>query len=656
MKNITTLLLLLAVAFGAAAQGKLVLIGGGGEDYGDWSDAPYQWAVDQSANKRVAIVAYGTATTWIPDYFLSLGAAEAKNFNISSIALADAQSTYDSLVTYDVIFLKGGDQSDYYLNYKNTKTQLALQYVYDNGGVLCGTSAGCAILSPIVYTALYNTIYPDEALLDMNDADITLANDFLTTYQKPLLYDTHFAERGRVGRLWPFLKRWYQDTGESAVGLGVDDRSAICVGADGIGTVMGQAGATVIGSTTWSDSPQITMMLAGWTFDFNTLTATPPVGAVATEIPFLASVDSYFEGSLRLMLSASNDLADMSEALCELANLSSQSDTIVIFHTNAAAFATSVANEFWTCGGAPTRIINVQNLVALSAADVYTASHALKFVMVKCDFEALKWSFSTLNTKSHIVQGGYNSPTTILCDADVSRMMGHSYVENCYTDYLASYHGEVNVVDGLGFAASMVIMSPTWEDDTDFFENTVTSTFYAMQQDTIREALILVRGANYVTLHVEVNCADLTATKKGSADYPVLVFKSDDQVVSMYANSSTFLGDLTPRSVAGNSGLTLHEVTTEQPLGIHPSCVLATQDTRTEPVTMAPNPADDTVHLRWQGGPSNIEISNAQGQKMWSGSADNALLLPVSGWASGIYFVQILSKTGRTFTGKFVKK
>lgn len=163
----------------AAAQGKLVLVGGGGEDQNDWSDEPYRWAVDQSQNKKVAVISYGDADNWIPDYFKWLGAVDAVNIKLDSRTIADQQATYDLLMQYDVFFFKGGDQSLYYQYFKGTKTQQAIIDKFNAGGVISGTSAGMAILSKVFYAALGNSLYPDDVLQDFQDPDITLRNDFL---------------------------------------------------------------------------------------------------------------------------------------------------------------------------------------------------------------------------------------------------------------------------------------------------------------------------------------------------------------------------------------------------------------------------------------------------------------------------------------------
>ena len=117
--------LFLLIPWIVAAQGSIVLVGGGSEGVGDWSDAPYKWIVDHAPNKRVAVISYAEEDDWIPNYFVSLGASAAVNIKITSRAVADLQGTYDALMTFDAFFFKGGDQSIYYREYKGTKTMQA---------------------------------------------------------------------------------------------------------------------------------------------------------------------------------------------------------------------------------------------------------------------------------------------------------------------------------------------------------------------------------------------------------------------------------------------------------------------------------------------------------------------------------------------------
>ena len=77
-------LLLLFTPLFCFSQGSLVLIGGGGESNGGWSDDPYTWALDQSQNRKVAVIYYSSSTSWIPNYFIDLGAADTARFDIDN--------------------------------------------------------------------------------------------------------------------------------------------------------------------------------------------------------------------------------------------------------------------------------------------------------------------------------------------------------------------------------------------------------------------------------------------------------------------------------------------------------------------------------------------------------------------------------------------
>ena len=57
MKKILLFLFLFSTSF-TFSQGSLVLIGGGSESNGGWSDSPYTWALDQSQNRKVAVIYY----------------------------------------------------------------------------------------------------------------------------------------------------------------------------------------------------------------------------------------------------------------------------------------------------------------------------------------------------------------------------------------------------------------------------------------------------------------------------------------------------------------------------------------------------------------------------------------------------------------------
>ena len=103
------------------SQGYICAIGGGGEDYNDWSDKPYKWIVEKSGKGKIVILSAGNESEWIPDYFKSFGATEAYNKKIISIIDANNQSIFEDIISAKSVFIKGGDQYDYIKYWKKHK-------------------------------------------------------------------------------------------------------------------------------------------------------------------------------------------------------------------------------------------------------------------------------------------------------------------------------------------------------------------------------------------------------------------------------------------------------------------------------------------------------------------------------------------------------
>ncbi len=99
-----SLLLTINLTLNLYAQGYICAVGGGSEDYNDWSDAPYSWVVQKSDSGKIIILGVSSATEWLPTYFMSFGADTAYNKTISTIAIANLQETYDELITAKAIF------------------------------------------------------------------------------------------------------------------------------------------------------------------------------------------------------------------------------------------------------------------------------------------------------------------------------------------------------------------------------------------------------------------------------------------------------------------------------------------------------------------------------------------------------------------------
>lgn len=146
-----------------------------------------------------------------------------------------------------VVFIRGGDQGRYVKGWKGTPVEAGIRAAFEGGGCVGGTSAGCAVLGEVTYSAENNSLSPEEALADARHEDLTLVRGFLGLVPG-VLFDTHFTERGRVARLPVMLARareLFEDS-RDVLGIGVDTRTACAVGKDGRGRIMGEGVATLL--------------------------------------------------------------------------------------------------------------------------------------------------------------------------------------------------------------------------------------------------------------------------------------------------------------------------------------------------------------------------------------------------------------------------
>jgi cyanophycinase len=113
----------------------------------------------------------------------------------------------------EALFIAGGDQSDYVKMWKDTPIEDAINSVAARPAPVGGTSAGMAIMSQFIYSAMSkSSLTSSEALADPFHADLTLDRDFVAIPALAgLITDQHLVERDRMGRTIAFLARLVHD-------------------------------------------------------------------------------------------------------------------------------------------------------------------------------------------------------------------------------------------------------------------------------------------------------------------------------------------------------------------------------------------------------------------------------------------------------------
>ena len=118
-----------------------------------------------------------------------------------------------TILEAEAIWIAGGAQDDYINYWAGTPVQDALNTSIGNGVPIGGTSAGLAVLTEFVYSALgIAGVTSTEALANPFHEYITLDRDFVSIKDlQGVIGETHFSARDRMGRTLAFLCRLHTD-------------------------------------------------------------------------------------------------------------------------------------------------------------------------------------------------------------------------------------------------------------------------------------------------------------------------------------------------------------------------------------------------------------------------------------------------------------
>ncbi len=467
--------------FQVFAQGQLLLVGGGSEVQGGWSDAPYGWMVDQAANKRIAIISRnaGSNPQWLEDYFQSFGAVRAANFEFPNAASALVSGMYDTLMTYDGIFFKGGDQWIYYNYFTGSQIEQAIVDKFNAGGVIGGTSAGMAILGEYTYTAENASLLPWQGLENVYHENITIAHDFMPLL-KGFMTDTHFQDRGRLPRLHSMMANYFLTSQTAIKGIACDDMTAITIDEQLIATVYGTGGGYFYlpdnnyqeENGRWSGEHQAIHFADGMSIDLND---TSIINGPDTPTTFKPEESI----NQQILLCGNNWIDEQSPCVEQLAALK---DTMVIVtgasRVTAATLRQSLSN------------LGKQDVIVLSAIQGNndeslwklrnTIRRSKSLVFIENDFDGL-FSFLEGGEAGELLFDHMHRDS-IFCGffGEDAKLAGNWYCTNNTESPLFAYNGQLDYKPGLQLLNSIIIPGAYNPDMTEFYENNTLSGLFAM--------------------------------------------------------------------------------------------------------------------------------------------------------------------------------
>ncbi|MBE8719251.1 cyanophycinase [Sphingobacterium pedocola] len=215
-----------------------VVIMGGGTDV----DAAFRWMIERSGGGDVVVIRSSGTNAYNP-YIKGLGNVNSvETLLINSRRLADDDGVAQIIRNAEMLFIAGGDQSDYTGFWKGTKVMAAINYLLTEKKVpVGGTSAGAAVLGNYYFSGERGGVDSEEALVNPYATKVALGrDDFLKTpFLQNVITDQHFSQRNRQGRSVVFLGRIMNDWSKVPQGIAVDERTAVCIDEEGMATVLG---------------------------------------------------------------------------------------------------------------------------------------------------------------------------------------------------------------------------------------------------------------------------------------------------------------------------------------------------------------------------------------------------------------------------------
>ena len=224
------------------SKGTLIVIGGH-EDKDSKGEREILTEVAGRAKNQKGHLVVVTVATQFPkevaaEYtavFGELGVKSIEVFDIRSRDEAYAEGAVDKVRHAAVVFFTGGDQLRITSQVGDSPVFRCLQELYAKGATIAGTSAGAAAMSETMLIG---------GAADQSNRVTTLGMAPGLGLMHDVVFDSHFAERGRFGRLLGAVAQNPRN-----LGIGIDEDTAIIVERDESFRVLGSGAVYVFDGT-----------------------------------------------------------------------------------------------------------------------------------------------------------------------------------------------------------------------------------------------------------------------------------------------------------------------------------------------------------------------------------------------------------------------
>jgi len=670
MRHALAFLLLLGILPGLLhSQGSILLVGGGSENKNDWSDTPYRWLVTHAPNRKIAVLHYSDTTTFFSGYFPWLSPCTVSNRQITSTVQANDSATYRFILEHDGIFLRGGDQAQYVRLWKGTLTQQAIREVFQRGGVVGGSSAGEMVLSDVAYTSGSSD---NGAILRTPTNAITLVDDFLGMVPG-ILAESHTSERGRLGRLPVFIARYRDAKGREVAGAGVDANTALAIGPDGVGEVMGGSAVSFLrwksGTSYLIESGKpfslrdmmFDQLLPGFKIDLQG-------GEIQLSSTATAFVPKQFSApSGLIILDGSGNSTDWSAASGSLkrlqASLAHPTDTIGIFSSPGTPASANSISSTLTSWGVASRILWVNELQKNDPALTAAGASCRAFVFAGCVPDSLsRFLDVATTTMGGMFAAKVDAGIPLLFLSDDVMLAGEKALGGIYASLYGAYYGTLAQLPGLNLLKGMQPVPRFYQDADntvgyDYSENRIMGMFWSMGKSQLPYGLLIDAGTHVTIVNGMLQVWGVSATRT-----PAILF---DARGAQWVDFPVFHRPGKPNAVqnAAFTGAAMHVIRPgdafETITGVEQERSLQPGELRLEPCF--PNPFNPSTTIRFSSprtGRVSVSVYDLLGrevaqlldQQVEPGTHETRW--DATGRASGVYLLRLTQVIGSSVTSR----
>lgn len=357
---------------------------------------------------------------------------------------------------------------------------------------------------------------------------MTLVDDFLPLVPNTLA-ESHTNERGRLGRLPVFLARYKNSYGKNITGIAVDVNTALAIGKDGIGEVMGGSAVALLrwapntiytiesGKPFSMQNMKFDQLLPGYKFNLNT----GEIERLQSAIPFTAKQVSYPNGIIILDGSASaSDWAASTGSLRKLQSvLSNANDVIGIFSSTSTPGSANTIISTFNVWGISSQLLLIDDSKKNDATLAAAVNTCNAFIFVDNSLDGLSKFLDPSTVVGEAFAAKVNNGKPILFLSEDVMLVGDKVIGGLYISAYSAYYGTLTEINGLGLIKGIQFVPRLYQNQNnsrgyDYSENRLMGMFWLMAKAQLSYGLAIDAGT-FVTIsnnQMEVSGVSATST------------------------------------------------------------------------------------------------------------------------------------------------